>query len=132
MFLAACPQAPQQNFLGLAVDLCYEPMDDVHLATPVLQVSVSAEVVGWCLACCLCQICISRRGSALHLDCHSGMLCRPQDLAQVLQEAAEAAGGKLRQAPAGTDGFQLPATFGPQHRGVQLVQLLNALLEKAG
>jgi hypothetical protein len=75
---------------------------------------------------------VRRRGSPLQLDCHLSGFCCPQDLAQVLQEAAEAAGGKLRQTPASADGFQLPATFGPQHRGVQLVQLLTALLEQAG
>ena len=31
-------QAPQQNFLGLAVDLCYLPLDDAALAAPMLQV----------------------------------------------------------------------------------------------
>lgn len=31
-------QAPQQNFLGLAVDVCYLPLDDGALAAPMLQV----------------------------------------------------------------------------------------------
>ena len=57
---------------------------------------------------------------------------RQQDLAGVLQEAAEAAGGQLRQVEPGGAGFQLPAAFGAQHRAVQYVQLMAALLEQAG
>ena len=36
--LLSVTQAPQQNFLGLAVDLCYLPLDDAALAAPMLQV----------------------------------------------------------------------------------------------
>ena len=50
----------------------------------------------------------------------------------MLQEAAEAAGGQLRQVEPGGAGFQLPAAFGAQHRAVQYVQLMAALLEQAG
>ncbi|KAL4430899.1 hypothetical protein ABPG75_006155 [Micractinium tetrahymenae] len=89
--LARAVQAPQQNFLGLAVDLCYLPLDDAALAAPLLQ-----------------------------------------DLAEVLQEAAEAAGGTLRQVEgAATAGYQLPPHFSPRHRAVQYVQLMARLQEQA-
>ncbi|KAL4859485.1 Mediator of RNA polymerase II transcription subunit 20a [Chlorella vulgaris] len=84
--LARAVQAPQQDFLGLALDLCYQPLDDAALAAPLLQ-----------------------------------------DLAAVLQEAAQAVGGTLRQVADGGSGFQLPATFGPRHRAVQYVLLMSLL-----
>ena len=56
----------------------------------------------------------------------------PQDLAEVLQEAAEAAGGKLRRVAEGTSAFQLPPVFGPRHRAAQHVQLMAQLQEQAG
>lgn len=84
-------QAPQQNFVGLALDLCYHPLDDPGLAAPVLQ-----------------------------------------DLAAALQEAAEAAGGRLRGVADSGGGFQLPPAFGPRHRAVQYVQLMALLQEQAG
>ena len=55
-----------------------------------------------------------------------------QDLAQVLQEAAQAAGGTLRQVADGTGGFELPAVCGPRHRAAQYVQLMLQLQEQAG
>ncbi len=36
--LGRAVQAPQQSFRGLAVDLCYQPLDDAALAGPMLQV----------------------------------------------------------------------------------------------
>jgi hypothetical protein len=84
--LLICLQAPQQDFLGLALDLCYQPLDDAALAAPLLQ-----------------------------------------DLAAVLQEAAQAVGGTLRQVADGGSGFQLPAAFGPRHRAVQYVLLMSLL-----
>lgn len=84
-------QAPQQDFLGLALDLCYHPLDDPGLAAPVLQ-----------------------------------------DLAAVLQEAAEAAGGRLRAVADAGSGFQLPPAFGPRHRAVQYLLLMALLQEQAG
>lgn len=88
--LARAVQAPQQNFLGLAVDLCYLPLDDAALAAPLLH-----------------------------------------DLAEVLQEAAEAAGGRLQRVEEAA-GYQLPAQFGPSHRAVQYTQLMSRLQEQAG
>lgn len=90
--LARAVQAPQQNFLGLAVDLGYLAVDDAALAAPLLQ-----------------------------------------DLAEVLQEAAEAAGGRLqRLEDAATAGYQLPPQFTPRHRALQYTQLMSRLQEQAG
>lgn len=55
----------------------------------------------------------------------------------MLREAAEAAGGTLRQAPdpagpGAAAGYQLPEAFGARHRAVQYVQLMSALQETAG
>lgn len=50
----------------------------------------------------------------------------------MLQEAAEAAGGKLRRVAEGTSAFQLPPVFGPRHRAAQHVQLMAQLQEQAG
>lgn len=55
-----------------------------------------------------------------------------QDFAEVLQEAAAAAGGRLRQVPDGAAAFQLPQACGPQHRAVQYVSLLGLLQEQKG
>lgn len=55
----------------------------------------------------------------------------PQDLAEVLQEAAEAAGGRLQRVEEAA-GYQLPAQFGPSHRAVQYTQLMSRLQEQAG
>ena len=55
-----------------------------------------------------------------------------QDLAQVLQEAAEAAGGTLRQVADASGGFDLPAVCSPRHRAAQYVQLMLQLQEQAG
>lgn len=50
--------------------------------------------------------------------------CRlSQDLADVLQEAVAAAGGRLRQVPDSAAAFQLPAACGARHRAAQYVQL---------
>lgn len=57
----------------------------------------------------------------------------PQDLAEVLQEAAEAAGGRLqRLEDAATAGYQLPPQFTPRHRALQYTQLMSRLQEQAG
>ena len=44
--LLSVVQAPQQNFLGLAVDVCYLPLDDAALAAPMLQVGGAREGPG--------------------------------------------------------------------------------------
>lgn len=38
-------QAPQQSFLGIAVDVEYLPLDDAATAAPLLQVRMAERVV---------------------------------------------------------------------------------------
>lgn len=121
-------QAPQQSFLGIAVDVEYLPLDDAATAAPLLQVRVAERVV--CAACLWVlgalrwahQGCSARAHGWCHIVRYNATT-RVQDLADVLGEAVAAAGGRLRQVPSSTAAFQLPATCGPRHRAAQYVQL---------
>ena len=119
-------QAPQQSFLGIAVDVAYLPLDDAATAAPMLQVMIAAACWphdrGIPAAAAAMAHLLPPQHSALELMIFPANCCW-QDLADVLREAVAAAGGRLRQVPDSAAAFQLPATHGARHRAAQYVQL---------